>query len=138
MSLMHSNENPPHVFAASVSIHSGTLPSPEAVERYELVMPGAFDRILTIAEKEQDSKIGLDRDALDSFIHSKRTISTSVLRGQLFGFVSVIMVMLLYFSALGLTIWFDNLVMFSVVCATGALAALPALVRSFQNKGDKP
>ena len=133
MSLIPNNENPPPVFTASVSIHSGTLPSPETVERYEIIMPGAFDRILTMAEKEQDSKIGLNRDSLDAVIHSKRTISKSVLRGQMFGFASVVM----FFILLGLTVWFENTAMFCVVFTAGAVAGLPALVRSFQSKNGK-
>ena len=122
------------MFTASVSIHSGTLPSPETVERYEVVMPGTFDRILTMAEKEQDSKIKLNSDSLDAVIHSKRTISESILRGQIFGFVSVIVIVLLYFAVLGLTVWFDNLTMFGVVTGAGVIAGLPSLVRSFQKK----
>ena len=98
-----------------------------------MIMPGAFDRILTMAEKEQDSKIKLNRDSLDAVIHSKRTISESVLRGQFFGFVSVVIISLLYFTVLGLTVWFNNLTMFGVVCGAGVIAGLPSLVRSFQN-----
>ena len=129
MSIIPNNENPSPVFTASVSIHSGTLPSPETVERYEVIMPGAFDRILTMAEKEQASKIELNHDSLEAVIHSKRTISESVLRGQLFGFVSVVM----YFAVLGLTVWLNNLTMFGVLAGTGVIAGLPSLVRSFQN-----
>ena len=138
MSLLSNNDNSPPVFTASVSIHSGTLPAPETVERYETIMPGAFDRILTMAEKEQDSKIKLNRDSLDAVIHSKRTISESVLRGQIFGFVSVIIIVFLYFAVLGLTVWFNNLTMFGVISGAGVIASLPSLVRSFQNKDIKP
>ena len=86
-----------------------------------MIMPGAFGRILMMAEKEQDSKIGLDRDSQDTVIHSKRTISKSVLRGQIFGFVSVVM----FFTILGLTVWFENTAMFCVVFTAGAIAGLP-------------
>ena len=114
-------EKRPEVMAA-LTLLAGPLPPPETVERYEVVLPGSFDRILTMAEQEQQNK----------FEHN-RSGWRFALRGQVFGFVSVFMVIILYFTALGLTIWFDNLTMFSVVCATGALAALPQLVRSFQN-----
>ena len=98
-----------------------------------MIMPGTFDRILTMAEKEQASKINLDRDSLDAFIHSKRSISTSVLRGQLFGFVSVVM----YFVILAITVIMNNMAMFTALFCVGAFASLPALVRSFQKKQEK-
>jgi len=134
MSLVSDNENPPPVFTASVSIHSGTLPSPETVERYEAIMPGVFDRILTMAETEQASKIQLNRDSLDAVIHSKRTISESVLRGQIFGFISVIIIVPSYFAVLALTVWCNNLTMFGIISGAGVIAGLPSLVRSFQKK----
>jgi len=133
MSLTPNNENVAPVFTASVSIHSGTLPSPETVERYEMIMPGTFDRILTLAEKEQESKIKLNHDTLDIVANREKSISTSVLCGLTFGFVSVILIVPLYFGALGLTIWFDNLTMFGAIAGAGVIAGLPALVRSFQN-----
>jgi uncharacterized membrane protein len=35
----------------------GPYPSPDAVERFEAILPGAFNRILTMAEKAQESQI---------------------------------------------------------------------------------
>ena len=42
-----SPEKLPKVMAA-LTLHAGPLPPPETVERYESVLPGAFDRILTL------------------------------------------------------------------------------------------
>jgi len=35
----------------------GQLPPPEAIERFEKILPGSFDRILKMAEKQQDAQI---------------------------------------------------------------------------------
>ena len=122
---------------ASLTVHVGSLPPPEAVERYELVMPGSFDRILTRAEQEQQNKFEHNRAVLAVHEHDVRSGWKFALLGQLFGFVSVLIVVIPYFVILGLTVWFDNLAMFSAVLGAGILAGLPALVRSFQNKGKK-
>jgi len=53
--------------------------------------------------------------------------------GQFFAFFTVV----IYFTLLGLTIWFDSLTMFATVIGAGAIAGLPALIRSFQKKQDK-
>ena len=112
---------------ASLTLHSGPLPPPETVERYELVLPGAFDRILTMAEQDQRNEFELSRSGW-RFAHW----------GQFFGFVSVLIIIIPYFAVLVFTIWLDNFAMFGAVLGAGVLAGLPALVRSFQKKGDKP
>jgi uncharacterized membrane protein len=38
-------------------VWQGHLPPPEAIERYEALLPGAFDRLLKMAEKQQDGQI---------------------------------------------------------------------------------
>jgi uncharacterized membrane protein len=107
---------------ASLTLHAGPLPSPEMVERYELVLPGAFDRILTMAEKEQQAGFEHNRSGW-FFAHC----------GQVFGFAVVV----IYFVILGMTVWFNNTAMFVAVFSAGAVAGLPSLVRSFQSKNGK-
>ena len=118
-------EKLPKVMAA-LTLHSGPLPPPETVERYELVLPGAFNRILTMAEQDQRNEFENNRSSW-RFAHW----------GQFFGFVSVLIIIIPYFALLGLTIWLDNFAMFSAVLGAGILAGLPALVRSFQKKQEK-
>ena len=133
MSLTPNNDNPP-VLMASVSLHSGALPSPETVERYEHILPGAFDRILTMAEKEQESKIKINHDTVSITKHENRSIWTSILWGQTFGFISIV----IYFIILAITMLLGNTVMFTALFCAGAFAGLANLVRSFQvrNKSD--
>ena len=122
---------------ASLTVHVGSLPSPEAVERYEQVMPGSFDRILTQAEQEQQNKFEHNRTVLGVHEHDVRSGWKYALCGQLFGFISVIIIVIPYFVVLGLTVVDNNFAMFSAVLGAGILAGLPALVRSFQKKREK-
>lgn len=41
----------------------GPYPSPDAVERFEAILPGAFNRILTMAETAQDAEIRASSNA---------------------------------------------------------------------------
>ena len=125
---------------AALTLHAGPLPPPEAVERYELVMSGAFDRILTMAEQEQQNGFERNRTVLEHSgtvlaIHEQDMRSGWFFAhcGQFFAFFTVV----IYFTLLGLTIWFDSLTMFATVIGAGAIAGLPALVRSFQKKQEK-
>ena len=113
-------EKLPEVMTA-LTFHAGPLPPPETVERYELIMPGAFDRILTMAEKEQQNKFEHNRSGW-RFAHC----------GQMFAFAVVV----IYFAILGMTVWFDNTPMFVALFCVGAFAGLANLIRSFQNKGE--
>jgi uncharacterized membrane protein len=46
------------------TLHQGPLPSPEAFEKYNLVLPGAADRILKMAETQATHRQGLERFAV--------------------------------------------------------------------------
>jgi uncharacterized membrane protein len=49
---------------AQQTIWQGPYPPPEAIERYETVLPGSFDRILKMVEKLQDAQIEQNKNAL--------------------------------------------------------------------------
>jgi uncharacterized membrane protein len=42
----------------------GPYPPPEAIERYEKILPGTFDRILSMAERMEAAQIAQSADAL--------------------------------------------------------------------------
>jgi uncharacterized membrane protein len=111
-------EKRPEMIAA-LTLHAGPLPPPETVERYEFVLPGSFDRILTMAEREQQNKFEQNRSGW-VFAHC----------GQIFGFVTIV----IYFAILALTVWFENTTMFTALFAAGAFAGLSRLIRSYQRK----
>lgn len=41
-------------FIGSMEIHSGPLPNPETLRKYDEVLPGTAERIIAMAEKEQN------------------------------------------------------------------------------------
>lgn len=45
-------------------VHSGPLPAPETYAQYEAVHPGAAERILRMAEKEQDHRHGSENKVI--------------------------------------------------------------------------
>jgi uncharacterized membrane protein len=47
-----------------IHVWGGDFPPPEAIERYESVLPGAFDRILAMAERQQAARDTLQLSAL--------------------------------------------------------------------------
>lgn len=59
---------------------SGPLPPPEALERYEIILPGAADRIFNMAEDNNRFMIEMDKEAIRSQFIERRI-------GQCFGFV---------------------------------------------------
>src|SRR5271169_160553 len=65
---------------------SGPYPPPDAVERYDAVVPGAFDRIIAMAEQLQAAQIDQSRRALDYSHYNGR-------RGHWLGFVAAILAM---------------------------------------------
>jgi len=57
--------------------HSGLLPAPETFSAYDKVLPGAAERILTMAEKAQSHRHEMERDTFE-------TVRENVVRGQWF------------------------------------------------------
>jgi len=53
--------------------------------------------------------------------------------GQVFGFVSVVM----YFAVLAVTVWHNNITIFTVLFSAGAVAGIVRIIRSFQEKSKK-
>ena len=54
------------IYAYEKKSWSGPLPSPEDFERYEKVLPGSMDRVLTVMEKQADHRIAEEKKELDA------------------------------------------------------------------------
>lgn len=68
------------VFMMQMRSHSGPLPSPDTFDGYERVLPGAAERILVMAEKQQDHRMDLEKKhLLEQLFQSKL--------GQIFGLI---------------------------------------------------
>ncbi len=66
------------IYAYEKKSWSGPLPSPEDFERYEKVLPGSMDRVLTVMEKQADHRMAEETKEQDARIRQTKT-------GQLIG-----------------------------------------------------
>ena len=62
-----------------LSHFSGPLPSPENLLNYDRIIPGTANRIIEMAEKNQEQRLYVDRIMAESDVKKS-------LRGQIFGF----------------------------------------------------
>lgn len=77
-----------HVVSAQKhELFSGPLPPPATFDQYEKILPGAADRILKMAETEQNNYYALEREKLERESAASRTDSRIRLLGLLFGFI---------------------------------------------------
>jgi len=77
---------------------SAPIPSPEAMARYNEVMPGAVDRILAMAEREAASRHSNDASILANERLKIESAKSEVMRGQVFAFIFII-------SCVGVAAW---------------------------------
>lgn len=98
-------------------IHVGPLPHPIIFEQYETALPGSAERILKMAEKEQDSRLEDQRD--------KRKIEK---RGQIFGCLIVVTGLVIGWSMILLGKSLEGMII------TAFFAGLIGLARLFVQK----
>jgi len=122
--------------------HAGPLPSPDVMERYERIQPDTLNRLLAMAEKDQDAKITHNNKAVEYKFKEQaireqndRSDNSFSHKGQSFAFATVV----IFFSLLAYSMWLDNITMFGLLFGAGAFAGLAQLVRSYQKKnGETP
>lgn len=81
-------DTPNAQFMIAQRSHSGPLPAPEDLSKYDSIIPNGAERIMQMAEKEQSfrhQRINTDNDASNSALK----------RGQYFGILSVLGVLAL-------------------------------------------
>lgn len=88
-----------HIALAGASVQQtrlwqGQFPPPEAIERFEKVLPGAFDRLITMAEHLQAAQVEEDKRAHDYTRADAR-------RGHWLGFTSTVLAIV---ASVGVTI----------------------------------
>jgi len=59
---------------------SGPLPQPEALERYNQIVPTAAERIIKMAETQHDHRVAIEQQVVDSNIDSQKL-------GTILGFI---------------------------------------------------
>lgn len=75
--------------------YSGPIPKPEDLEKYESIQHGFANRLLVMAEKEQDERIALNNKIVDENAKINKANNTTQRRGQLFAFSSVLLIVAL-------------------------------------------
>lgn len=88
------------VVKESMIAFSGPIPPPEQFEQYERILPGSADRILKMAEKQQDHRMAIEKEAITKSLNHNR-------RGQTFGFIAMLLMLGLsvFFVLNGMKVW---------------------------------
>ncbi|WP_165865637.1 DUF2335 domain-containing protein [Vallicoccus soli] len=71
--------------AAAPAPPTGPLPSPDAVQRYEQVLPGAADRIMKLLESQSEHRMDMETALVEGALRTERL-------GQVFGLGIVVLV----------------------------------------------
>ena len=82
--------------------HSGPLPSPEVFQKYDLILPGAAERIMRMAEDDAAHRCSMEVSILHEQSGSDVRRADETKRGQIFGLVAVCSIVLLTAYALWL------------------------------------
>ena len=122
-------QNSHHIKTVKVSeqhVYSGPLPEPEALAKYDQIVPGAAERILTMAEKEMQHRHKNDN------LLSKSIIWTTIVSIAL-AFLSVVILSGLTFYAL-----YKGYDTVAASIAVGSIAAVAGVFIFFKSaKKDK-
>jgi uncharacterized membrane protein len=91
----HNQHSQQTVQLTHTQVSVSPLPSPNDLERYEVINPGFANRLMQMAEKEQEHRMNTQL----FLINTEKTLQTkdldNIRRGQIFALVSVVLVLLL-------------------------------------------
>lgn len=93
----------------------GPIPPPKVMAEYESLLPGSADRILKMAEKQQDHRMELEKQAISSELMQNK-------RGQIFGFI-----VFLFGLAAGIVFAFKGMVALATTFLTVTMVSIIAL-----------
>jgi len=77
---------PSDLAESEVRFSIGPLPPPDELQRYESILPGAAERIISMAEGQATHRRQLERDAVDADIRDAADERAERRRGQYLGF----------------------------------------------------
>lgn len=107
--------------------HSGPLPSSETMVQYNSVIPNGADRIMIMAEKQQEHRMIIEKKAINSQLSQSKT-------GQIFGFVLCFLIIIAS-TYLGST---GHETIGSILGSTTIIAMASIFVLGKLNKSKKP
>ena len=87
LSERHPNQPGVLEMTASAQVYQGPIPHPSILAGYENVVPGAADRILQMAEREQQHRHKSDQTLINAEIEDARQDRYEARLGQIFGLV---------------------------------------------------
>lgn len=95
-----SPADPTNSSRVSVGVWQGPLPPPAVLDAYEINTPGAKERIIRMAEKEQDHRHSTEKTTVDAQALSVKLTAFSDFFARLFGQLFLLMTFLtsLYFA----------------------------------------
>jgi uncharacterized membrane protein len=114
----------------TLEYYAGQFPHPSILVEYENIVPGMVDRIVTLTEKEQAHRHTLEIMETKAQISNTRTIRTSEILGQAFGFV-------LFLSVIGLKIGKQEVAIATIVTAFVGGVTVFVKGRETEKKADK-
>ena len=81
-----ANQSSSQQLSSQLAIHSGPLPHPSILEEYDRVLPGAAERILTMAESQSNHRQALETKYLGT---ESRNSLLGIICGLLLGLVGL-------------------------------------------------
>lgn len=72
MSPEEKNEMSAHLVRVAASFSYGLLSAPEALERYNQILPGAADRILAMAERQEQHRQEMEERIITASVSSQK------------------------------------------------------------------
>lgn len=89
-----SNQKKTHqsIAVSQQKFYSGPIPDAESLQKYEEVCPGFAERLMRMAEKEQEERITIQKEVIsvEKYLNIKEL--NNYRRGQVFALISVILV----------------------------------------------
>ena len=76
------------------AIFSGPLPQAAELKRYDDIQPGFAERIVAMAEKQQAHRHELEKKDIEVFAETEREKLKQEGRGQIFAFISIVLMVL--------------------------------------------
>lgn len=94
---------------------AGPIPPPQVLQGYETILPGSADRIIKMAENQQQHRINIEDKAVSGQVGNTR-------RGQVFAFIVFILCVLV-----GLVFAYLDMKVFAGIFLTGTMVTVVAL-----------
>jgi uncharacterized membrane protein len=121
------NGLPSQLIMSQLQVWQGQFPPPDAIERYERVMPGAFNRLMAMAERQQEA-------AIAAASGNRTFVQTATRRGHWMGFVVALVAM----TGAGFCAYLRQPVIAALCLGVPVLSVAKALIDSAKSAHSAP